>query len=176
MEPFGKLPFNDLKPHIAEAIKESCYKTETRLYNIANEVPNIQTFSVEPGVEIVLDLVRIIDKTIEDSVAVGCDLSVITKGLLLGAFRASPFVRAESHKTIRLLIDKILQSTYKHKGDVEQVIVGIIAAIMTVSVEFKFYTREALVSAREDILICAQSIDPKFNADIKEILSKLDVS
>jgi hypothetical protein len=176
MEPFEKMAFKDLKPHITEAIKQSCYRTEARLYNIANGVNEIPTFSVEPGVEIVLDLSKIIDKTIEDSIKVDCDLSVISQGILLGAFRSSPFVRAESQKTIRILVDRILHPVFKYKGDLKMVIEGLLSAILVIAMEFKLNPHESVNWVKEDILISAKGIDSKFSNDIKEILSTLDVN
>ena len=51
MAQFDKIVFKNLKPHIADAIKESCYRTDVRIYNIANDVHRTLTYSLEPGVE-----------------------------------------------------------------------------------------------------------------------------
>jgi len=169
-----KMTFKNLKPAIADAIKESCYKTDARIYNIANEVRQIATFSVEPGVEIADGLAKIVDKTVKDAVGVGCDMSVIVKGILLGAFRASPFIREEAHKTIRILIDEILQSIKKHNGDVKQAVEGILTAIVIIAREFKLNMQEALIITKEDILSSAQSKGPEFADEVKAALPNLD--
>jgi hypothetical protein len=174
MEPLTKISLKNIKPHIADAIKESCYRIDARLYNIANNVHNILTTSVEPGVEIAKDLSKIIDKTIKESIDLGCDLSVIVKGILIGTFRASPFIHQEAHKTIRILIEEILQPVFKYKGDIKQMVEGVLAGIVVIAREFKLNTQEALVVAKEDILSSAKAKDPKFADDIKEILPSLD--
>jgi hypothetical protein len=174
MKSSSKMTFKNLKPHIADAIKASCYRTDARLYKIANEVHHILTYTVEPGVEIVEGLSKIIDKTIKESVAIGCDLSVIVKGILLGTFRSSPFIPQEAHKTIRILITEILKSVFKYKGDVKQLIEGVLAAIVIISKEFKLNEQEALIIIREDMVASASTLDAKFADDIKEGLPKFD--
>ena len=174
MELAPKITFKNLKPQIANAIKESCYRTDVRLYNIANEVHKIATFSVEPGVEIAQGLSKIIDQTVKESVALDCDLSVIVKGILLGAFRASPFMLQEAHKTFRILINEVVQSIFKYKGDVKQVIEGVLAGVLIIAQEFKLNENEALIIAREDILSSAKALNSKFADDIKEALPSLD--
>ena len=47
----------------------------------------IQTHTIEPGTELAEGLSKIIDKTIKDGVGLSCDLSIIVKGILLGAFQ-----------------------------------------------------------------------------------------
>ena len=170
MKPLPNIIFKNLKPQISDAIKESCYKIDARLYNIANEVHHIPTFSIEPGVEMAKDLSIIIDKTIKEAVGLDCDVSVVTKGILLGAFRASPFMAPEAHKTIRILIEEIIQPIFKYHGDIKQAVEGIIAAIVIIAMDFKLNTREALVVAQEDILSCVKTIDPKLSDNIKKIM------
>jgi len=169
-----KPTFKDLKGHVANAIKESCYRTDARLYNIANQVHLIHTFSVEPGVELVEGLTKIIDKTIKESLALDCDLSVIVKGILLGAFRANPSIPQEAHKSIRLLVHEIIQPIFKYKGDIHQMIEGIWAAIIIIADEFKLNKIEALNIVREDILSSANALNSKFADDIKEALPNSD--
>lgn len=176
MEYFKKTTFKNLKPHIAEAIKESCYYSDVRLYNIANEVHNIETFSFADEGELALDLSKIIDKTIKDSVGLGCDLSIIAKGIFLGAFRASPFIHQEAPMTIRLLINEILKPVFKYKGDAAETIKGVLSAIIIVAKEFNFNAQEALNGAREDILSTAKTLSPAFADDIKKALSNSDDS
>ena len=107
-----KTNFKDLKSQISNAIKESCYVTDARLFNIANQVHDIQTSNVEPGVDNALGLSKIIDKTIKESLALDCDLSVIVKGILLGAFRAGPSMPSEARNTICILIAQIFQAIF----------------------------------------------------------------
>jgi hypothetical protein len=170
----SKIIYKDLKPHISDAIKESCYKTEARIYNIANEVHHILTYSVQPGVEIADGLTKIIDQTIKESIGLGCDLSVIVKGILLGAFRASPFMREEAHKTIGILIKEILSPVFKYKGDVKKTVEGILTAIVIIAREFKLNIQEALVIAKEDIQSAAQSKSPEFADEVKAVLPNLN--
>jgi hypothetical protein len=176
MDPSVRMTFKDLKPRIADAIKESCYRTDLRIYNIANEVHGIRTTSVQPGVEIAEGLSKIIDKSIKNSVDIGCDLSVIIKGILLGAFRASPFIREEAHKTIHILIVEILHSVFKYKGDTKRAIEGILTAIVIIAREFKLNVQEALTVAKEDITSSTKETSPEFTESIKEALLHLDVT
>jgi len=171
--PFSEqVKFNNLKPEISDAIKQSCTAFDARYYNIANQVHHIATFSPEPGVEMAKGLSKIIDQTIKDAVSLGCDLSVIGKGIMLGAFRSSPSIRQEAHKTVRLLIFEILESVLKYKGDVKEIIEGIMSAIIIMANEFKLNPAEAMVIAREDILSSTKSLDNKMVDEIKVILSK----
>jgi len=176
MEHFQRMAFKDLKSQIANAIKESCYYTEVRLYNIAHGVHHIPTFSLVPGQELAQDLIKIIDVTIKDSVGVGCDLSIIVKGILLGAFRAFPFIRQEAQMTIRLLANEILKPVFKYKGDTKEAIEGLLSGTITITKEFKLNVLETIVVAREDILSSAQAISPQFADEIKEIFLNLNDS
>jgi hypothetical protein len=176
MESSKKITFKGLKPNIVKAIKESCYRFDARLYNIANEVQNILTYSLESGVENTEGLLKIIDKTVKESVGVGCDLSVIAKGILVGTFRSCPSVFPEAQKTIHLLINELLQSVFTYKGDVKQTIEGLLTGIVIISNEYKFNVQEALMVAREEILSSAKALDPKFADDIKEVFPNLDDS
>jgi len=173
MDPFQRLAFKGLKFHIAKAIKESCNRTEVRVYNIANEVPNIVTFSLESGIEMEQDLAKIIDKTIKSSIDVGCDLSVIAKGILLGSFRSRPFVRHEAPTTIRMLMDEIFRHSLRYKGDTKQVVEGILAAVVIIANEYKLNAKEAVVVARQDMVSSAKEIDSKFADEIQGLLTNL---
>jgi len=164
----SELKFKELKGHIAGAIKESCHTTDVILYRIANEVHHIDTYSVEPGVEIAQGLTRIIEGTIKDSVALGCDLSRVVKGILVGAFRSSQSMRLEAHKTIRLLVHEVLKPTFKYHGSPKQMIEGIMSGIMIISKEYGLNVEEAMVVAKENILSSAKSIDPQFEEEIKK--------
>ena len=166
--------FKDLKVHIAEAIKGSCYRTDARIYNIANDVPLITTFCVEKGVEAAEGLTKIIDKTIKESVILDCDLSVIVKGILIGTFRSTPFERDEAFLIIQVPIKEILQAVYKYKGNVKQVTEGIMAAIVVLSREFKLDVIKMLSSAKEDTLTFANTLNSEFADAIKEALPKTD--
>jgi len=174
MENFQSMTFSNLKPLIADAIKESCYRLDARLYNIANEVHQIETYSIKPGIDVGYGLSKIFDQTVKDSIGVGCDLSVIVKGLLLGAFRASPFVRQEAHKTICVLSDQILKVTFKYKGDVKPTIEGILSAVIILAKEFKLNSFEASIMAKENILSSAKAIDLKLANEIVKLLLHSD--
>ena len=187
MEPIKKTSIKNLKAHIVDAIKESCYSTDLRLYNVANEVYQIVTSSYgladdmvdsytigssNPGV--VNDLLKIINQTIQNSIAVDCDLSVVVKGLFLGAFRARIFVKEGAHKDTRIMIRETLQTVFKYKGDKVQMVEGLLAAFYVIAKEFKLDTHDFLNLIKEDILSCAASIDPKFGEDIKGIIPDLE--
>ena len=165
---------NNLKAHISEGIKESCYKSDARLYKIANEVQNIGTFSYTPGVDVLDGLIKIVDKTIKEAQGIGCDLSVIIKGILIGSFRSVPFSAASAYDTLRILIKEVIQPVYKHKVDVKQAVEGLLAGIIIIANEHGLNIKEALTFAQEDILISANAIDAKFADDIKGAFPNLD--
>ena len=82
-------------------------------------------------------------------------------------------MRQEAHKTIRILIDETLRSTFKYSGNVPQAVEGILAAIVIIAREFKLNVMEALVIAREEIVASAQKSNPEYIDEIKKILSNL---
>jgi len=174
MQFIQNLVFNNLRPHISDAIKESCYRSDVRLYNIANEIQNIAIFSLQQGVENSQDLAIIIDKTIKDSVEVGCDLSVIVKGLLIGTFRSSASMRSEAPQVMKVLINTILQHVSKYKGDIKETVEGLVGGSVNVATQFKLNLPQMVVSTREDLLSSAGSISPKLADDVKELLSTID--
>lgn len=162
-----RITFSDLKPHISRAIKESCLTADAVIYKIADETHHIQTVTVEPGVEIARGLSIVIDTTIQVAVHSGCDLSVISKGILIGAFRASRSVLLESHKTIRLLVNEILQSVFKYNGSIKQVIEGLLAAVVIIAKEQGLNVQEALKITAEDMLSAADKINPQFGQNTR---------
>jgi len=174
MQFIQKMAFNNLKPHISDAIKESCYRSDVRLYNIANEVQKIAIFSLEQGVENSHDLSMIIDKTIKDSVELGCDLSVIAKGILIGTFRSSASKRSEAPQVMRVLINEILQYVSKYKGDMKETVEGIVGGSVNIATQFQLNLPQTVVTTREDLLTSAGSISPKLAEEIKEYLSSID--
>ena len=176
MESSQKISFNKLKSHIIDAIKESCYRFDGRLYNVANQINKIQVSRVEAGFDTMQDLSKIIDKTIKDSVVMGCDLSVIIKGIFLGAFRSSPFKPKEEQKIIHALVAEILPPIFKYKGDVKQTIEGLFAAVVIISYEYNLNAQETLVVTKEEVLLSAKGINPAFTDHIKEVLPKSDDS
>ena len=164
------ITFKNLKVHISEAIKESCYRLEVRIYNIARDVLTIPTFSSESGIEVADGFLKIISRTIKDSVALGCDEDVIVKGIMLGAFRAA-LARQESQKTIRYMITEIIKVSINSKADIKKVIEGILASIVVISREFKQNAEELLILAKEDIVTSAGAIGYKFTDEMKDVLS-----
>jgi len=169
-----QMVFKNLKPQIADAIKESCYTSEVRLYNIAHAVNDIKTFGFVYGAESVQDFSKIVDQTINASVGVGCDLSVVVKGIFLGAFRASPFDRSQTDKTFRLLIGTILEPIFRYNGDILQTIGGILSASLMISKEYKLNSVEFQEIAKKEIIFSAQALNAKFAEDIKGSLLNSD--
>jgi len=175
-----RIIFKDLKPNIANAIKESCIRTEVRIYNIANDVQNTMTmrsmdnYSLATGSDTTQDLAKIIDRTVKDSVGVGCDLSVIVKGLMLGAFRAWPFIREDALKIIKVVIKDIVQTIFNHKGNIKEMIEGLLTAVVMIAMEFKLNVQETLTFAKGYILIAAKEVDLKYSEEITQALPNLD--
>ncbi len=162
----------NLRPDITDAIGESGVTVDAVIYKIADEVQHIKTVTVEPGAEIARGLLTVIDGTIKDSVSSGCDLSVVTKGILIGAFSSSHSIQLEAHKTIRLLVQEILQPIFKYNGDSRQAVDGLLAAMVIIAKRRKFNIQEALIIIVDDILFSAEKIDPKFAEKVKICIPK----
>jgi hypothetical protein len=169
--PSNKISFNNLKPNIAKAIKESCPTADGIIYKIADQTYQIKTKGVEPGVEIAEGLSTVIDATIKSAVGLGCDLAVITEGILIGSFR-SRSVELEAHKTIRLLIHEIIQAVFDSKGDIKKAIKGILDGIAAAAEEHKLNRQEASRIAVENILLYSKETNPQFVQDIKASIPK----
>jgi hypothetical protein len=170
----SKIKFKDLKAQVARAIKESCYRTDARLYNVANQVNSITTYALDAGNETVEGLTKIVDKTIKESVALDCDLSVIVKGILLGSFRSNPSIPEQSREIIHILIKEILQPVYKYKGDIKEAIEGILAATVILAGEYKFDQKKNLDIVRENISAVSKALDPVFADEINKFLPQSD--
>ena len=148
-------------------LQEPFPSTDAIIDKIADEVSRLKTGTVEPGVEIARGLSATIDTTIKSSVLSACDLSIISKGIMIGAFRSSHHVLQESHKTIRLLVDEILQSVFKYHADKKQVVGGILAAVVIIAKEKDLNVQEALIVTVEDLSLSADKIDPQFGQEIR---------
>jgi len=142
--------FRNLKPNISVAIKETCTSGDEIIYKIADQVGSISTMSIEPGVEIAQNLSAIIDTSIKDSIRLGCNLSIIAQGVLIGAFR-SRSMQQEAHKTIRLLIQEIVGAVLKYKGDTKKAVDGLLDGIVVVSREHKLNVDEAVIIVNESL-------------------------
>jgi hypothetical protein len=162
----AQMTFNNLKPNISNAIKESCPTTDGVIYKIADGISQIRTVSIEPGVEIAQGLSMLIDTIIRSSVCLGCDIAIIVKGILVGSFR-SRNVELEAHKTIHLLIQEIMQAVFCYNADVKQMVNGILSGIVAVAQEHKLNAEEALLIAKENILVYANAENSKFAKAIK---------
>jgi hypothetical protein len=145
-----KILFSNLKPNISVAIKETCSANDEIIFQIANQVEHINTVTVEPGVEIAQNLSDIIDASIKDSIRVGCNLSIIAEGILIGAFR-SRSMQEEAHKTIRLLVQEIIGCVFKYKGNLKTAVDGLLEGIVIVSKEHKLNVDEAIIIVNESL-------------------------
>jgi len=150
MQSQEQMVFSNLKPNISVAIKETCASEDEVIYKIADEVEHIHTVSVEPGVEIARNLSMIIDASIKDSIRLGCNLSAIAQGMLIGAFR-SRSMQLEAHKTIRLLVQEIVGSVLNHKGDIKRAVDGLLDGIVVISKEHKLNVDEAVIIINESL-------------------------
>jgi hypothetical protein len=150
MQSEERVLFNNLKPNISVAIKETCTSDDEVIYKIADQVEKINTVTVEPGVEIAKSLSTIIDASIKDSVRVGCNLSIIAQGVLIGAFR-SRSMQLEAHKTIRLLIQEIVGAVLKYKGDIKKAVDGLLDGIVIIAKEHQLNVDEAVIIVNESL-------------------------
>lgn len=166
MESQKQITFSNLKPNISDAIKESCPTTDAVAYKIADKIAQIKTVTIEPGVEIAQGLSMIIDTVIRSSVCLGCDLSVIARGILIGAFR-SRSIQLEAHKTIRLLVQEIIQAVFYYKGDIKRAVDGLLAGSVVIAREHKLNEQESLIITAENILNFSKAANSQFAQDIK---------
>jgi hypothetical protein len=145
-----RILFRNLKPNISVAIKETCASDDEITYKIADAVEHINTMSVEPGVEIAKSLSLIIDTSIKDAVRLGCNLSIIAQGILIGAFR-SRSMQLEAHKTIHLLVQEIISAVFKHKGDLKKAVDGLLDGIVIIAKEHQLNVDEAVIIVNESL-------------------------
>jgi len=163
---------NNLKAHLALGIKESCITTDLRIYNVANGIHDIIILNRLHGDAVRDALPKIFDKSIKESIDLGCDLSIIVKGLMLGAFRGSPFVRDDANKKLQTLIELNLRNVLLHKGEIKDAVQGILAATLIISNQFKLDAHQGLTKAKEVIIAFVQKEDPKILDKIKESLAQ----
>jgi hypothetical protein len=150
MQSKEQIVFSNLKPNISVAIKESCTTEDEIIYKIADQVEHINTETVEPGLEIVMNLSTIINTSIKDAIRLGCDLSIISQGIMIGAFRSRP-IQLEAHKTIRLLVQEIVGAVFIHKGNIKKAVDGLLDGIVIVSKEHKLNVDEAVIIVNESL-------------------------
>jgi hypothetical protein len=150
MQSQEQILFSNLKSNISVAIKETCTSEDEIINKIADKVVHISTVTVEPGVEITRNLSVIIDASIKDSIRLGCNLSVIAQGILIGAFR-SRSMQLEAHKTIRLLIQEIVGSVLNHDGDIKKAVVGLLDGIVVIAKEHNLNVDEAVIIVNESL-------------------------
>jgi len=150
MQSQNQIIFSNLKPNISVAIKETCTSDDEIIYKIADQVEQINTVTVEPGVEIARNLSVIIDASIKDSIRLGCNLSVISQGILIGAFR-SRSMQQEAHKTIRLLIQEIVRPVLNYKGDTKKAVDGLLDGIVVIAKEHQLNVDEAVIIVNESL-------------------------
>ena len=162
----------ELMPYIPGDIKEPQETVDAVIYKITDVIHHMHTVTVEPGVEIARSLSIYIDTLINGSVRLGFDLSVIVIGILVGTFRSNRSIRQEAHKTIRLLVNEVLQSVFKYNGDAKKAVDGLLSAIVIIAKEQKLNTREALIVTVEDILSSAKKIDSEFAERIRISIPK----
>lgn len=166
------ITFTDLKSNISDSIKETCQTSDALICKIADDVHQIHTVSVEPGVEIVQGLSTIIDATVKNAVKSGCDLTAVVQGILIGAFRSNRSIRLEAHKTIHLLIKEITRAVFKYDGDIRQLIDGLLASLVMVADEQKLNTQEILFVGFEDLISSSREINPQFALKVIAIIPK----
>jgi len=165
-----QMNFNNLKSNLSNSIKESCLSSDALIYKIADEVHQINTLTVEPGVEIARGLSAIVDTTIGNAARSGCDLTAIIKGILIGAFRSNRSIRSEAHKTIHLLVKEIVEAAFKYNCDVTQLTDGLLAAVVLVAKEQELNAQELLLITFEDVLSSSKELDPGF---ARKVASKI---
>ncbi len=148
MQSKKQIVFSNLRPNISVAIKESCTTEDEVVFKIANQVEQINTESVEPGLEIVMNLSTIIDTSVKDAVRLGCNLSFISQGIVIGAFRSGP-IQLEADKTIRLLVQEIVGAVFNHNGNIKRAVDGLLDGIAIVSKEHNLNVDEAVIIVNE---------------------------
>ena len=169
-EKFQTNPFDHLKEQVALAIGQSCETSDGAAAKVVAFVSSRAYKGVEPGVDLVDSLNDLVRGTIQEAVRLGCDLKPITKGLVLGTFRARGFVRLEAHKVITHLVGLVVTDVADAGGDVGRAVAGFMEGIAQSAPEMKLNKEEALFEAANAVLAKATEAGPKFLEAVRQKL------
>jgi hypothetical protein len=161
-----------LKENIITAVQESCETTTSTIFKVLDAVRNIKYETTEPGVELVDSLKTIIKVSIENAVEHGCDIGVVIKGIIVGAFRSSDSVRQEAHKTIDHLVQLILKDSIQAGADPKASTEAIIKGILEIVREEKLNVGEALSEAGTSAVLATYTLNSRVESLVREALSK----
>jgi cation transport ATPase len=113
----------------------------------------------------------IIKVSIENAVEHGCDVGVVIKGIILGAFRSSDTVRQEAHKTIDHLVQLILKDSVNAGADPEVAVQAIIKGVIEIAREERLNEEEALSEAGTSVVLAAYTLGSDVESKVREVLS-----
>ena len=166
----------DIKKLVKDVNKQVTQLCETEnqiVMKIADYVHHTTLKSIEPGVEIVDSLEKIINETLDHALKQNCDFVIIIKGLILGAFRSSKSVSQEAHKTIDHIIDIIIKKSFKLNIDVGILVQGILEGVYQISKEHEFNLEVSLSETATDMVFSAKLISEEFGEQIIRAIPKI---
>ena len=161
-----------LKENIINAVMASCDTADSTIAKVLEAVRYVKLETTEPGVELVDSLKPIISVSMENAVKHGCDISIIVKGILTGAFRSSDSVRQEAHKTIDHLVQLIVKDAINAGADSALLTEAIITGILKIAQEEKLNVDEALSEAGTSAVLATYGLKPEVEHSVRESLSK----
>ncbi len=161
----------ELKQHVMNAIEHLCSTETDIIHKILENVRQSKAASVEPGVEMVDSLAKIIRDLLVEAKNQGCDPSIIIKGIIIGAFRASDSVRMEAHKTIDHLVRQIVSEILSLTIDLDS-IKALIEGVIVIAKEQKLNVPEAVSEAGTSIILAVRSVKKDLENQTRQLLSQ----
>jgi hypothetical protein len=126
----------------------------------------------ELGVEIVQSLSEIIKSLIQGSVKHHDDIRLVSKGLMIGAFKSNKGVENEAHRTIALLVKLILSQVFFLRSDVVGAAKGIVEGIICVEQKGSLNLKIAASIAATDAVLIMEEIDAESAILLREEFKK----
>lgn len=160
-----------LKDHVVQAIENLCSTETDIVYKVIEHVRQSKTVTIEPGVEMVDSLSKIIKELLSEAKKQGCDTRIIIKGIMIGAFRASRSVRSEAHKTIDHLVRHIVSNVIAIGIDPDA-IKALIEGVIVIAKEQKLNVQEAVSEAGTSIILTARSVNKDLENQARQLLSQ----
>ena len=161
-----------LKSNIAQAMQETCDTLDSVVEKVMGALDEAPSGAIEPGVAFVDSLDKIIRILLQGAVEHHCDIQVVVRGILVGAFRASDTVRQEAHKTLEHLVRLILTAAAALGADIKQVARALMEGVVQIAREEKLNAETALSEAGTSAVLTAASISAGVEREVRETLRK----
>jgi hypothetical protein len=157
--------------NITKAIGDACETETDVIKKVIDYVDQTARESIEPGVELVDSLAKIFKDTLGHAISLKCSLKGIVKGLIIGAFRSSPTVQQEAHKTIRHMILLTVRDVYALKANVREAMQGALEGIAESAVEEGLNLEAALNEAARDAVDAATELAEDYGDEVRAAVS-----